>query len=408
MLLLLPGACTPSTDSTDTHRLTDHGTEAADPYFTEDHLGNPVLCWTEKRASDGSYLLKYAAFDPSAGNFGPAVEVAPSLGTRTSAESANKVAFKRNGTVVAVFGKRIDNSRNRFASVIQYAFSADGGRSWSEARYLHSDTSQDVGRGFFDLATLADGEVAAVWLDGRHGRTSPGSSLFFALTLPGAGFGPDKRIGEGTCECCRTDILVDSAGRIHLAYRDILSTEGIAGKPVRDMVYTYSDDNGASFRPPLRISADNWEVDGCPHSGPSLAVETSEVHAVWFTAGRGPDEPGLQARGPGVYRAVASREGEGFGSRIFLSSEARHPQLVRLPAGGTALVWDETSADSSSIVLTPLNGSGPDKGGRIQVTVSEAAVHHPVAYALAPEKVLVAWVQEAGGKPGIAYRVVSW
>src|SRR5690606_14999606 len=145
-----------------------------------------------------------------------------------------------------------------------------------------------------------------------------------------------------------------------------------------------------------------------PHSGPSLAVERSGVHAVWFTAGRGRDEPGLQARGPGVYRAVGWRGGDGVGSRVFRSSEARDPKRVRVPAGGTALVWDETSADSSSIVLTPLNGFGPHKGGRIQVTVSEAAVHHPVAYALAPEKVLVAWVQEAGGKPGIAYRVVSW
>src|SRR3546814_5220138 len=72
------------------------------------------------------------------------------------------------------------------------------------------------------MGTLGNGEVGAIWLDGRYGEADTGSALFFASTIPEGGFGMDKMIGESTCECCRTDLLVDSAGRIHIAYRDIL------------------------------------------------------------------------------------------------------------------------------------------------------------------------------------------
>ncbi|HYH55918.1 MAG TPA: hypothetical protein VD772_04865, partial [Anseongella sp.] len=202
--------------------LTAKGSEATDPYITRDHQGRPVLCWTEKTPGEGRYVLKYAVFDPGKEEFGPAVSVRPSTGTKTSAESANKVAFKSDGSIVALFSRRFEDPENRFAGGILYSLSPDQGKSWSAARYLHSDTLHRYGRGFFDICTLPDGEVGAVWLDGRFGEADTGSAIFFARTEKGAGFGADKVIGQSTCECCRTDILTDSAGMIHIAYRDIL------------------------------------------------------------------------------------------------------------------------------------------------------------------------------------------
>ncbi|QEC53226.1 hypothetical protein EDD80_104213 [Anseongella ginsenosidimutans] len=458
------------------HALTPAGTEATDPYFSRDHLGNPVLCWTEKQQGSGQYILKYAVFDTSQAKFGPAIAVGPSRGTKTSAESANKVAFKQDGTVLALFGKRFDDPENRFAGAIQYSVSRDRGTTWSEPRYLHSDTSHQYGRGFFDVAILPDGEAGAVWLDGRFGEADTGSALFFSRTVPGGGFGPDKMIGPSTCECCRTDILVDSAGVIHLAYRDILYPPARMGRQVRDMVYSCSRDRGRTFLPPIRISADNWEVEGCPHSGPSLAVNAAGVRAVWFTAGKGTAGgnrrvgAGRTARenagsslanaSAGVYQAALAHTGgkdHSFSQRRLLSTEARHPQLISLPGGGTAIAWDEVissttgtaretkgskpgepaSADhrkqaahgghaahspqaagsthpghgnhaSAAVSTIVLQLTAPDANTEIiHLTDGKNPAHHPVLISFAPGKLLLAWVEEENGLPGIRYSFIE-
>lgn len=412
LVLLFPVffiACAKDAGREDSRQLTPTGVDAADPWFTRDTRGFPVLCWTENDGSDRGYLLKYAIYDPATATFGKPVPVSPSLGTRTSAESANKIAFKSDGTVVAAFGKRFQDPRNRFAGAIQFSLSKDDGRTWSAPRYLHSDTAHHYGRGFFDLATLPDGEVGAVWLDGRFGDASAGSALFFAKTAPGSGFGMDQLISDGTCECCRTDLLVDSSGVIHLAYRDILYPDDAPGKQVRDMVYTRSMDGGKTFLPVMRISVDNWEVDGCPHSGPSLAASARGVQAVWFTAGEGPrawvpEQPAHS--GPGVYHAELTTQSGEFGARRRISREARHPQLIQLPASGTALVWDEVRQDSSAILM--LLNPGTEAPERKVVIDGPEPVHHPVVAALSARRALVAWVQETNGTPGIRYREVAW
>lgn len=429
--------------------VTASGIEAADPYLTKDHQGNPVLCWTEKEAAGGQYLLKYAIYDSISGEFGSAVSVTPSLGTKTSAESAGKVAFKSDGSIVALFGKRFEDPENRFASGIMYTLSGDRGESWSVPRYLHSDTLHRYGRGFFDICRLPNGEAGAIWLDGRFGEADTGSAIFFASTEKGRGFGPDKIIGESTCECCRTDILADPSGIIHVAYRDILYPSERFGKQVRDMVYSYSSDNGKNFSRPSRVSADNWEIEGCPHSGPSLASGPAGLQAVWFTAGGR----------PGVYQAVAAGKDRPFTPRKLLSAEARHPQMAVLPGGSTATVWEETTvkkehnaeeagrekshehapganeaahsipsghsehgshsmhtgtetAAASVIILSVHSPEGEAKN--LQLTDGKSPAHHAVLATLErPENaragsLLVAWVEEENGVSGIKYKVVDF
>lgn len=427
------------------HVLTDTNDWATDPYLTEDHLGNLVLCWTEKPRDGANYLLKYAVFDSASANFRTPVTVRASSGAKTSAESAGRVAFKSDGTVVALFGKRFDDPDNRFAGAIQYSLSTDQGASWSPPAYLHSDTSHSYGRGFFDIARLASGELGAVWLDGRYGEADTGSALFFTATVPGGGFGPDKMIGRSTCECCRTDLLVDREGIVHLAYRDILFPPDRMGRQVRDMVYTRSADNGASFRPPVRISVDNWEVEGCPHAGPSLASGSGgSIRAVWFTAGSGANDEladgadritGSAAAGAtvgaGVYQASLAKDDAEFSPRELLSSRARHPQLIDLEDGGFAIAWDETTTAThqhghgapnqgeaghgasprqagSSAPGIVLQTSGPTgKTSTLRLTNGSYPAHHPVLAAPAPGKLLLAWVTETDGTSAIAYSLVD-
>src|SRR5690606_38572344 len=117
------------------------GWAATGRYFTVDHTGAPVLCWTEKSATDSLYRLAFARYETTAGNFGPPVIIAGSEGISTSPESMGKVAFKEDGTVVAVFAKRFTNEKNPLAGAIYYTMSRDGGVSWTEPEFLHTDTA---------------------------------------------------------------------------------------------------------------------------------------------------------------------------------------------------------------------------------------------------------------------------
>src|SRR3546814_700115 len=86
-------------------RLTLSGAEVAGTYLTQDHRGNPVLCWMEKEAGDSLYHLEYAVYDVSSHQFNAPVVVRGTEGSSLTAESMNKIAFKDDGTVIAVFAK---------------------------------------------------------------------------------------------------------------------------------------------------------------------------------------------------------------------------------------------------------------------------------------------------------------
>jgi hypothetical protein len=384
------------------------GFNATNPFLTKNHVGHPALCWTEELHEGEGFVVKYAVFDPEEAAFGDIITVAPSKGTSAHPENMNKLAFKSDGTTVAVYSRKQPTEENRFAGSLLYTQSFDGGKSWTEEAYLHSDTSRNVGRGYFDLATLADGEVGAVWLDGRHGKASKGSALFFAKTLGRQGFGEDKDIGESTCECCRTDLYIDGNNRLNIVYRDILNDS------IRDIVHQYSADNGDSFSAPRRISHDNWIINGCPHTGPSLASTSSGLHAVWFTAGGA----------PGVYLTSTTDHGKTFSLRNKISDKARHPQMTALPDDRLVLVWDEMQDKSPEPVHAGMHQGGghgaPVGGSKIVLQIRkgttvlktrtlsslDADASYPVL-AHAQGKCLVAWSQQTGWKSAIYYRWVD-
>lgn len=380
------------------------GSFAAAPYFTRDHQGNTVLCWTEQDSKDSLFRLKYAVYDAQTNAFNQTVTVPASAGSSNSAESMGKIAFKTDGTIVALFSKRFPKEKNPFAGAIYYSNSADAGKTWSHAQYLHSDTAHAYGRSFFDLAVLKDGEIAAVWLDGRYAKEIKGSAQFFARTEKGKGFGLDTCLEKGTCECCRTDLFTDKDGNLHLAYRNIMYPSALSGKQVRDMVYKLSRDNGRHFSAPKTISNDNWEIEGCPHSGPSMASTAGGIGALWFTAGGG----------AGLYYTASKVLGGDFNRRKLVSTSGRHPQMIALKDGSIAMVFEEIAAAapehsmkmdhskgsmkmkhgpaaSAKVVLQIVSGDELKKS--LELTNGELSDNHAVLTETS-EGLLVAWVRE--------------
>lgn len=378
---------------------------AVGPYFTRDQEQRPVLCWSEQTEKDGPSVLRYAVYDQENKRFSHTVTVAGSLGCSTSPESMAKVAFKADGTIIALFGKRFTTEKNPYAGAICYTSSTDKGVSWSPAKYLHSDTAHHYGRSFFDIERTADGELATAWLDGRYGKSIKGSALFFARTKKGQGFDTELCLQKGTCECCRTELLSDDQGNLHLAYRSIMMPSLMHKEQVRDMAYLKSTDGGKHWSSPVTISDDQWKIDGCPHSGPTLAKTGNELNVGWFTAGGG----------PGLYFTHQQQE-TGFRTRMLVSAAGRHPQMATSQGSVVAMVYEEGAVGASEgaghahgtsglskIRLQPIAQGKMLKG--TDLTDGTSADHHAVLIPL-QNTVLVAWIRESLSGPKIYYQEV--
>lgn len=358
------------------------------PYFTRDHQGNAVMCWTEGEA--GKQQLYYARYSNAEAKFIESVNIAPSTGTVLRSESMNKIAFKKDGTIVAVYERKHPNEKNKYAGSILYVQSFDHGKTWTKEKYLHTDTLRTNSRGFFDIATLPDGEIGAVWLDSRFKTGKEGSALFFARTNGKEGFQTDYPIGGTVCECCRTDLYVDDHGNIHVVYRDIETT--VKGQ-VRDFVHSISSDNGATFHSSQKISNDNWVIDGCPHTGASMVATRGALAVVWFTAGGN----------PGLYITRSLDNSNTFEPRRLVSEEARHPQISSSGKNIVA-VWDETQSKhdmhaghtagnhtaSGFITFSILNDDKENTS--VQIPESEGG-EFPVLYSLDEHTTLVAYTK---------------
>jgi hypothetical protein len=358
------------------------------PYFTRDHQGKPVMCWTA--GEEGKQQLYYARYNDKEEKFTEPVAIAPSTGTVLRGESMNKIAFKKDGTIVAVYERKHPSEENKYAGSILYVQSFDQGKTWTKEKHLHTDTLRTNSRSFFDIAILPDGEIGAVWLDSRFKTGKEGSALFFAKTNGKDGFQTDHPIGETVCECCRTDLYVDANGNIHIVYRDIETT--IKGQ-VRDFVHSVSSDNGTTFQPSHKISNDNWVIDGCPHTGASMVVSDGALAVTWFTAGGS----------PGLYFTRSLDNGNTFEPRRLLSEDARHPQLSSSDKNIVA-VWDETQSKhdmhaghsagshtaSGSIIFLVLDSDKENVS--IKIPESEGG-EFPVVYSLNDHIALVAYTK---------------
>jgi hypothetical protein len=123
------------------------------------------------------------------------------------------------------------------------------------------------------------------------------------------------------------------ASRINVAYRGLM--KGQMGQPIRDMMIATSGDNGSSFTSPTRISQDNWMIDGCPHTGPSLCSSKGGLYSLWYTEGNG----------TGIYYSFKQNGDGEFGKRELISNLGHHPQLS-VNDTRFIMVWEENSDET--------------------------------------------------------------
>lgn len=372
----------------DFNRISSLSSTAESAYLTHDQHKNPVIAWTEKDSTRIDFF--YAISSDGGKSFNDKIQIAVEGQISTHPEGMPKIAFGKNGTVIAAYEKKSPTKENKYAGSVYYVQSNDNGKTWTRERFIHSDTVAGRSRSYFDITTLPDGEVAAVWLDIKMDNKAGGRSVRFSKTQKQNGFANEILIDSAACECCRIDVYADPAGIINIAYRGLMN--GNMGQRIRDMMLVSSTDGGANFTKPIRISADNWMIDGCPHTGPSLCSNKQGLHALWYSEGSG----------QGVFYAHTEVNNNGFTAREQISSHGHHPQLGAY-GEKTAMIWEENfgpSNKTSTRVHYQLRHNGKVNGNFL--TSEDADAYLPVIIE-GEDKFVIAFLMEDKNGTGVYY-----
>ncbi len=148
-------------------------------------------------------------------------------------------------------------------------------------------------------------------------------------------FSVDDEIDASACSCCPTSIARTEKGLI-AAYRDRLPGE------IRD-ISVIRLVNG-KWTAPVSVHQDNWEINGCPTEGPSIATSQANVGIAWLT--RADSKPRVQV-------AFSTNNGESFGSpvRIDEGNPLGRPSLISIDARTYLSLWLEKTDDPDSVLI---------------------------------------------------------
>jgi hypothetical protein len=315
---------------------------------------------------------------------------------RTGGEYAPRVAVGPDQIHLAWMSSRNDKVALRVAK------SSDRGQTFTPASTLHEEGLVN-GRGWQSIGLGPDGTLHAAWLDGRNDEAAsehaghgaaPGRpamhggkmDLFYGALKPTSPTANSQMLSADTCQCCKTALAVGADGSINVAWRQIF------GDSIRDIAFRRADARGGQFGEPVRVSVDNWLLNGCPDDGPVLAADrTSGVHVAWPTLVAGGAEERI-----GLFYAYSS-DGKTFTPRVEVknlgSLKPSHIQMTSRSDGRLGIVWDELSDGVRKIVMAT---GAPGAGGAASLSsgqlVSDPAVTgtYP-SVAPAPSGFLVAW-----------------
>ena len=373
-------ACRPAPDvRLEAPELVSASTEVgAAPMFALSPSGARTVAWVSAPGGGTDGRL-YVATDGAL----PA-ELRDSMGgIEPHGEAPPKIAYAPDGTLYALYAVgRLEAGRRFPFTTLRLAASRDGGRSWTAPRTVTGD-SQPGSRNFHALHAAADGSLYVAWLEARGGLKS--ATYITRSTDSGGSWSPSVRVAmTESCPCCRTAMATAADGTLYLAWRSVLPGS------VRDIVVASSGDRGTSWSEPVRTHADDWVFDGCPHAGPSLAVDARDrLHIAWWT---GKDSAA------GVWYARSDDGARSFGRAIPLGvaafSRPAHVQLALDSNQTVVAAWDDARESLPRVTLRVSRDGGRTFGTPVVASDSAVAATFPVI-ALRDGAVTVAWAQQS-------------
>jgi hypothetical protein len=313
-------------------------------------------------SKDGQHVLLHRSADEGGSWDVPVVVNREPEAISAEGENRPKLAFAPDGGVLVSWTRPLARP---FTGEIRFARSDDG-KSFAPPITVHRDR-QEITHRFETLAVTGRGRVVLVWIDKRDleaaraaQRDYRGAAVYAAVSDDGGrSFRPEAKIADHSCECCRIAVADDVDGSTLVMWRQVFAPNE------RDHALAKLAPDG-TVGEPVRATFDRWQIDACPHHGPSLAVAADgSRHAVWFNERDG--------EGRVFYGRLA--DGRVEGQRAVGGERAAHADLA-LSRSRVAIVWKEFDGER-----TRLRAELSDDGGRrfrgLELAASEGATDQP-------------------------------
>lgn len=307
-------------------------------------------------------------------------------------EHRPKIKISPNGEIFISWTRKL---KKRFTGDIRFSKSNNKGNSFSSPITVN-DNRELINHRFDTLGINKKGHIYISWLDKRDnqkaknsGEKYNGAAAYYAISQDaGNSFSKNIKIADNSCECCRMAMDFDKYDLPVIAWRHIY------GDNIRD----HSIVNFKSIiahNKPLRLSKDNWKINGCPHHGPSLNIDNNNTyHTVWFTNAD---------KQHGIFYANSHNQGEIFSKPLQIGSyenKASHADLISLNKS-IFITWQEYEKENYKLYLMKSDNGGKNWDNPQLVKTSINTPDYPFLIT-DNEKVYISW-----HIPGEIYSLIS-
>ncbi len=266
---------------------------------------------------------------------------------------------------------------------VVYTFSKDAGNSWSTPKPVYQDVDVKALRGFFDATVMANGEVAVAYLKDVIGSTKHEERDLRLVVSKGDTFEPEQLLDPTPCDCCPISLLTDAQGNLNVFYRDNRDN-------IRDIARLVSKDNGKTFSESEILHADNWQINGCPHSGAVSSQSGKTGLITWFSAAK--TEPGIRLATTGGKKLTVINDPSAKNMYVTSSKETG------------ALLWDQNKPGTTNKAVAYRKVKG-DQVSETQWIEASANTMNPSALVLGNQLLVASEIATAAGKNSIQ---LSW
>ncbi len=322
------------------------GTGSGQPNLTVAPDGRVYLSWIE-RLGEGRFSLRFSSLEKEKWT-APQVIAEGSNWFVNWADFPSMIALP-DGSLAAHWLAKSGAGTFEYDVTISRSF--DSGKTWGRPFVPHRDGVK-AEHGFVSLFAAKDGNLAAVWLDGREMKAGAGSHDHGHgdMTLRTVKIKRDGTLIEEAvldtrvCECCQTSAAMTAEGPV-VVYRDRSEQE------IRDISVVRLRDG--KWSQPVSIFKDGWQINGCPVNGPSIAASGRSVAVAWFT--------GVNDK-PRVKLAFSSDAGASFGEPITVDdgNPAGRVETLMLADGSALVCWLEKLPTGGEVRMRRIKSDRPD------------------------------------------------
>ncbi len=330
--------------------------------------GRIILSWTEP--TEDGHALRFAFHDGT--SWSETMTAATGKGWFVNWADFPSVIALPNGDLAAHWLER--EGPDTYAYGIRIVRSTDGGKSWEDPVIPHRDGTLTE-HGFVSLYAVGDADLGAVWLDGRRMLDDGPMTLRSAIVARDGSLRNENELDGKACDCCQTGVAVTHGNPV-VVYRDRGDDE------TRDVSVVRV--TGDEWTVPVPLYEDNWTIAACPVNGPAITTADNAVAVAWFTAAK--DEAQVNVAFSNDDGATFEPP-----IRIDHGLPLGRVHIVGLAGGDVLVSWLEDTESTTAILLKRVSPAGAVSDAVTVAATDSARASGFPRMAVREDDVLLAW-----------------